>query len=140
MAWITPKTNWTTSDYYNFGDLNRVENNSDYLATLIGTYAATPILTGITTTRDNTRIEYYDNLNRVEGNIEILETAAGTPLIWDNPKTTWVSLEAFDNLDAIRLEDNLLQLKNMIDNIISELRFCGAFICGTDFDLSGGSG
>lgn len=138
--WQTPKTDWTTFDYYNFSDLNRVENNSEYIATLIGTYGTTPTLTGVKTDRDNTRIEFYDDLNRIEGNIQTLCNTAGTPLVWTTPKTTWVSLDSFNNVDAIRLENNLLQLKNMVENIIAELRYCGAFICGTDFDLSGGMG
>ena len=31
MAWITPKTNWTPADGVGAADLNRIENNIDYL-------------------------------------------------------------------------------------------------------------
>lgn len=32
MEWISPKTNWNSEDYYNFEDLNRVENNTQIVA------------------------------------------------------------------------------------------------------------
>lgn len=31
MAWITPKTNWVSTDYVNVSDINRIKNNILYL-------------------------------------------------------------------------------------------------------------
>ena len=137
MAWIAPKIDWDSADYYNFADLNRVENNTDFLATLLGTYGTTPTLIGVTTSRDNTNIEFYDDLNRIENNILIIKNYSGTPIIWITPKTTWVTLDSFGYTDANRLEQNISELYNVINNIILELEHCGSFTCGQDFNLGG---
>ena len=31
MAWITPKTNWISTDRFNIADYNRIKNNLEYL-------------------------------------------------------------------------------------------------------------
>ena len=31
MSWVTPKTNWNSSDYFNFEDLERIVNNYNHL-------------------------------------------------------------------------------------------------------------
>lgn len=33
MAWITPKTDWTSQDGIDFNDLNRIEGNTAFIAT-----------------------------------------------------------------------------------------------------------
>jgi len=125
MAWVTPKTDWVSSDYYNFADLNRVENNANEIAALIATFTNPITLDSVNTSRDNTSIEFYDSLNRIENNI--LAFAIYLPLVWVTPKTNWASLSNFDYSDANRLEGNLLALYNMINNIIAEFRYCGQF-------------
>ena len=134
MAWITPKTVWDTADYYNYEDLNRVEENTQYVNDLLVSIGYSPTVTGIDTTRTNASLVYYDDLNRIETNIKNLADASYEPLTWETPKTTWVSvIDAFDYSDANRLENNLLNLKNMIDGIVSNVLYCGdsqATICG----------
>ena len=124
-TWLTPKTDWDSADYYNFNDLNRVENNSQYLSELIGTYATAPSLIGIETGRDNVALVFYDDLNRIENNLNLLKNACFEPPNWITPKTTWISLERFSYTDSNRLENDLVYLKDLIDNIILSLRFCG---------------
>lgn len=34
MGWITPKTNWSKSDFFNLSDYNRIKNNLVYLKEL----------------------------------------------------------------------------------------------------------
>ena len=135
MAWTTPKTNWVSSDYYNYGDLNKVESNTDELNTIITSLVPAPTLGAIVTNRTNVTLEYYDSLNRVESNILALKTAFYEPLGWITPKTDWVSLQAFDNIDANRLESNLLALKTMTDNVIAEFEYCGSITCGEVFNF-----
>jgi hypothetical protein len=133
LAWETPQT-FTSSDYYNYDDLNRVENNTQYLNDLLESIGYSPTITGVNTSRDNTSLAYYDDLNRIEQNIQNLVDASYEPLTWETPKTTWVSvIDSFDYTDANRLENNLLNLKNMVDGIIEALLYCGdaqATICG----------
>jgi hypothetical protein len=133
MAWITPKTDWTATDYYNAADLNRVENNTSYikdLLALLGYYAAT---TAFNMTRTRESIVYYDNINAVENNIKALKDCSYEPLGWITPVTTWVSVySTFSYTDANRLESNLANLKEMVERIEDAMLFCGASttICG----------
>ena len=131
MAWITPKTDWDSDDYYNYGDLNRVENNTDYICDLINTHFITLTLTTILT-RDNSSIDFYDSLNRIENNILTLKNSLHEPIEWVEPKTTWQSLDFFNYVDANRLEDNLLALYVLVNDIINYFKYCGTFYCGED--------
>lgn len=135
MAWITPKTNWTTSNYYNYSDVNRVENNTDAVADLVETYSARPILDIVKKDWTNADIVFYDAINRIESNILALKNATYQPLDWIVPITNWVSADVFDYVDANRLEANLLALYVMINNIIAEFEYCGSIICGQEFNL-----
>lgn len=132
MAWETPKTDFTTSDYYNFGDINRVENNTDALADLVETYALRPTLDTVKTDWVNTNFPFYDQINRIENNILAIKNATAQPIVWITPVVDWVSIDIFDYVDANRLESNLLALYTMINNIIDALLYCGTFYCGQD--------
>ena len=133
MSWQTPKIDWDSADYYNFGDLNRVESNTQEIANMIGSYGYTPSLISVITDRDNTRIEFYDDLNRVESNILLLKDSTYTPTDFETPKTNWRSAsDVFDYNSANRLENNLLRLYNMVNNIIDYFAYCGATTCGQD--------
>lgn len=134
MAWTTPKTNFTATDYYNFSDINRVESNTEYLYNLLLSIGYSASVSSFISTRINTAIEYYDSLNRVEGNIKALKDASYQPIGWLSPKINWQSVvDNFSYIDANRLESNLDNLKTMIDNIISGYLYCGdtlTSICG----------
>ena len=133
-SWTTPKTDWDETDYYNYGDLNRVENNTEYVKDLMNSAGYDPVMSAYTQNRTNESIEYYDSLNRVEGNILALKQCSYEPLTWQTPKTDWESVvDNFDFEDANRLESNLLGLKEMTDNIILGFLKCGdaqTSICG----------
>lgn len=131
MAWQTPKTDWTKEDYYNYVDLNRVENNTNELLTLLSNYNTPPTLTTIIN-RNNTNIEFYDSLNRIENNILTIKNATYQPVNWITPVSDWKSLDIFDYSDANRLENNLLALYILINNIYNSLLYCGNFSCGQD--------
>jgi hypothetical protein len=136
VAWITPKTDWAVSDYYNYADLNRVENNTDYLADYIATFAAHPSLTSIKTDWAKTDLVFKAVLNKVENNIAALRsTLAATPTGWITLVTDWESLDKFDYIDANRLETDLVLLKQMAENITAALLNCGNFICGEGTEL-----
>ncbi|UWG96775.1 hypothetical protein LPY66_18140 [Dehalobacter sp. DCM] len=137
MAWITPKTDWDDQDYYNYGDLNRVENNTDYLVGyILGNIGFNPTITGIKTSWVNTDISFYNDLNKIEGNIQACRNIfAGDPLGWETPKTSWKSLDKFDHIDANRLENNLARIKAMAENIVDAYLQCGNFICGEGTEL-----
>ncbi|MFZ3132755.1 MAG: hypothetical protein WA125_17040 [Desulfosporosinus sp.] len=132
MAWIAAKTDWDATDYYNYGDVNRVESNTDYLDDYITTnIGAIPATTGIKMDWDNMGIPDKDDFNKLEGNVQALRNCfAGDPTGWVAPKITWVSLDKFDYSDANRLETDLSLLKTMSENVVAAYLFCGNFICG----------
>ncbi|NEY99236.1 hypothetical protein [Heyndrickxia shackletonii] len=129
--WINPKLNWTASDYYNAADLNRVENNTQEVAILIQQVIGTIIdLEPIVTNRDYTSIEFYNGLNRVERNLEkllVLNLDGLVPL-----KTNWQVGDPFSYLDAIRLENNLSILYNLLSKNATAINYAGTFNCGED--------
>lgn len=133
MAWIPP-VEFNSDEYYNFSDLNRVDNNTQYIYDLLLSLGYKPSISGISTSRDNLSLTFYDDFNRIEGNIKSLADNSYVPLEWIEPVLTWVSVSSnFDFNDANRLESNLLALKTMIDNIVESLLFCGdaqTAICG----------
>lgn len=136
MPWVTPKTDWTTEDYYNFADLNRVEGNTDALADLIATYASRPGVVAVLTSRDMSSIEFFDSLNRVEGNLVILANASYQPPGWITPVLNWASVDAsFSFVDANRLEFNLQALLTLINNLKSSFVYAGTFSAGQDIVL-----
>lgn len=134
MAWIPAKTDWTADDFYNYSDLNRVENNTDYIKSALQSLGYTPILSSINTARTKASIDYYDDINRVESNIKALADASYEPLSWLTPELDWISVyKVFDYEDANRLESNLVNLKAMVENISEEIRYCGTYYCGDEF-------
>lgn len=132
MAWQEPKIDWNSEDYYNYGDLDRVEGNSAYLADLLTTYRGQPVTIDTFIDRDIKRIDFYDSLNRIEGNIQTLADNFYTPVGWDVPKTDWQSGKGFKYSDANRLEKNLFLLYELVTKTIDSMKYCGTFKCGEE--------
>jgi len=135
MPWLTPKTDWKESDYYNFADLNRVESNSEYIASLLTSYRGQPVTITVVTNRDMRRIEFYDSMNRIEANIQTLADNFFEPVGWETPKTNWASGKPFDYRDANRLERNLQLLHDLILKAFDTLKYCGTFYAGEDGEI-----
>jgi hypothetical protein len=130
MAWVTPKTNWNTNDFYNFTDFNRVESNTIEICDFVDSFDFRPQIGSTKTDWDNKDIPFFDDLNRIEQNIAIIRNTSSAPEGWTAPKTNWNSLDGFDFNDANRLERNLVQLYDMFANIKKAVLFCGTFSCG----------
>jgi|GEM_PF-5524300 len=126
--WLTPKLNWTSTDFYNFEDLNRVENNTVIVSNLVGYFITLPPLNSVTN-RDMGRIEFADSLNRIESNQDILSQRF-TPVGWIENKLDWISNDSFDFNDARRLEHNLNLLYLHYRGNAEAVPICGVFICG----------
>lgn len=129
MAWMTPKIDWTAADYYNFEDLNRVENNTEHIKELLKLLEYDISLV-IEKNRDMAKIEFADSLNRIEENINTIKVYE--PKGWIAPKTNWKSDEAFDYGDANRLEINLLHLFLYAKGNVDNFRYAGAYTCGEE--------
>jgi hypothetical protein len=135
MSYITPTLNWNASNYYNYSDFNRVENNASVVSALMNAYGYGNTLVTPITTRTVASLDFYDSLNRIENNIAILQQPLGyVPIGWIGPVTSWTYGMPFDYITANRLEQNIDSLYTNINNVITELRDCGSsnVICGTD--------
>lgn len=126
---LEPKT-FTSTSYYNFYDLNRVEINTLATKDLAEVLRGDINLEDIDFDRDMKSIPFADVLNRVEGNINILGNKLYKPKGWVQPKLDWRYNQPFSYEDANRLERNLLLLYNYAKGNIDKIPYCGAYTCG----------
>lgn len=124
------KTDWTSDDYYNFDDLNRVEINCDIVADLVSFFRGIVINIETVTDRDMKSIEFADSLNRIENNIKALAVELNNPSGLIEPKTYWWYNMPFDYTDANRLEHNLKRLYEYVSGNIGYIPYCGMYTCG----------
>lgn len=129
--WQVPKLNWTSDDFYNPEDLNRVENNTLEVAQLIQQLIGSNVnLEPTEVNRNYSSIEFADGLNRVERNLERLSVLNLSGL--QQLKTTWIAGDPFSYRDAIRLENNLYLLYSVLSKNTTNVSYCGIFNCGED--------
>lgn len=130
---IPGKINWTSEDYYNAEDLNRVEANTQFVAEYIkGMQYNIPEI-AIRTDRDMLAIDFIDSINRVEDNLDIVRKKFITPMGYENKKV-WKLGKTFSYLDANRLERNLLRLYELALIVEDNLIYCGTFSTGTEWE------
>ena len=129
-GWQTPKLDWSRDDFYNFEDLNRVENNTIYVAEMISAFDTPPVIDS-DVSRTMTRIEFAESLNRLEGNIDRLSRRY-RPVGWIENQLDWESNTSFDFKDAARLESNLALLYFYYRGNIDNFRYCGSYTCGEE--------
>ena len=72
MAWIEPKTNWKSSDYFNIEDYNRIIGNIEYLKALAGDLFRT--ISDISLGDEKTYLSmiYAREMNTIEDALETL--------------------------------------------------------------------
>jgi hypothetical protein len=129
MAWIAPKLDWTAKDSINAVDWNRIENNIvEVVAYLNSIQYVMPAFTSVTN-RTQTYVDTLTSVNRIEQNIDSIRLAFLTPPSYQ-PKKVWTSGKGFDNLDAIRLEQNIKLLMDYGLIVFRSFRYSGAAICG----------
>ena len=130
MTWQEPKTSWSSEDYYNFEDLNRVESNTQVVVELVKLFNKTPDLE-IEANRNMKSIEFAESLNRIEKNINIL---CGNRVLSEliAPKINWEHNQKFSYVDANRLEKNLKLLYEYYKGNSELFKYCGAYTCGEE--------
>ncbi len=135
-TWQTPVTNRTSSSYYNYTDVNRVDNNIRYLEEYVNANVGLVATLQTYTTQDNSKYGTSDLINLLESNINtVKEVLSYDPPSWVILAESWVGNDAFFYTDANNLEQNLATLKYNFEQIFQSLRFCGTFQVGTDFNL-----
>ena len=127
------KTDWQPTDYYNYEDLNRVEEATLIVREKIGLFRGKVVpLDEVFTGRTEKTIEDASSLNRIETNLEALKLSFPEPSIFDFSKTDWTHDKPFDFSDANRYERMLYDMYYNIENNISNIRYCGQVIAGEE--------
>ena len=136
MDWVNPKLDWKPTDFYNAQDLNRVENNSQFITSYLKGLQYPITLVSPMTNRDNTSIDFISSINRLENNIDVIRVGFLTPPNWQNKKT-WSVGQEFDYTDANRFESNLNLLYTWALIAKDNLVYCGTFDCGLEYEEGG---
>lgn len=123
--------------YYNYYDLDRVENNAQFVYDLLISFGYVFDIEPVVTGRNKQVIVYFGDLNRVERTIKKLSDESYVPAGWIDPKTDWETLNIFSYIDANRLETNLYLLKTLLENIQLSFIHCGNITSGQEFNLGG---
>ena len=72
MAWTTPKTNWVSTDYFNYSDYNRIIGNLKYLLDLANEIYASFSYESMAAVGSYTFYWMPSQFNRIESNLKIL--------------------------------------------------------------------
>ena len=104
MDWITPKTDWKYSDYFNVIDYNRIKNNLLYICDVIGYVTELEVinLRYIPTT------SFFHNINSLTNNLYFLITGSNSGL-----RTSF-----YENQPAWTADE-----LNLIERLIAEMYF-----------------
>lgn len=133
MAYITPKLDWNNTDYHNFVDKNRVENNTDFINDLLDFPA---VLEPINTTRTNVYIDFDVDFNRIEDNINAVRDAFVEPPNWVTLDANWQPVVTpFGFQVANAWENNIQNLKDSIEGTQEYYLVTGTFYTGTNSNL-----
>lgn len=116
--WSEPKTDWTSSDYVNYTDYNRIKNNIDYLRELaLSLYSPFPFGDMGEDKTSYAEFPYADEFNSIEENWSSLAEIiypekevvgktwyenAGTPTYEDFNRLESLCLKMYERLDIIR--------------------------------------
>ena len=97
--WQEPKTNWVSTDFFNFSDYNRIKNNIQYLRELsISLFYDVPYEEMGDDKNSYTQYPYADEFNAMEQNLENMREYA---FLYDNADMrTW-----YDNAPTPNYED-----------------------------------
>ncbi|MGI6071374.1 MAG: hypothetical protein ACOYBE_13285 [Blautia sp.] len=133
MPWIEPKTDWTSEDFFNTDDLNRIENNTlEVINFLRSIQFDAPDVVAVTD-RDIQDVEFLSSINRVESNIEDTRKSFLAPnALGIQPAKTWTVGRRFDYRDANRLENNLKLMRRYAQLAKENIVYCGTFACGEE--------
>ena len=72
MAWVTPKTNWAITDYFNIEDYTRIVGNLKYIKDYLETMYAPVNLANMADTKTYSSFLYASEVNAIENNLAAL--------------------------------------------------------------------
>lgn len=131
MTWSTPKTNWTSAEYFNSADLNRVEQNIDHVRTTLTGYGySVPSIT-VNTGRTSSSYDQLSSINRIESNLDTIRTSFVTPIDWQST-ITWTETTAFTAVQANRWENSVSTLYDLSLKVPQSFRYAGTISAGQE--------
>lgn len=111
----------------NFTDVNRIEDNTEYLADLLISLYYFNTISRNSANWSTSSILDTANVSRIINNIEILQSAYYKPTGSPDLPTTLTHYEQVNSVEKC-----LYLLKEMIDDMVSRFRECGTFNCGEE--------
>lgn len=125
MAWIEPKTDWTSSTRFNIEDYNRIKNNLTYLHDValvrIGTFDIEDMGSDLVVGVDESKNWDVNVFNAFENNLHTISNKIINADI--GGKKTFYENGVFpDFAELNRIESVMLRNKNALDNLSAGLR------------------
>lgn len=117
MAWITPRTNWTPTSYFNIEDYNRIKGNLEHLNGMVNQVYPNMTITSMGADKTYSDYIYADEFNLFETNLVLMRNwivnlGIGDAVIYsDNAPTP-----NYDELN--RIESAMLK---MYENLYGEI-------------------
>ena len=122
MAWIEPKTDWTSTTRFNIDDYNRIKNNLTYLhETALLRVGAIEIEDMGEDLTEYTGYWEVDKFNAFENNLHAI-TAKVINADIGLKKTFYENGPFIDFAELNRIESTTLRIKNTLDNLSAGLR------------------
>ena len=134
MAWIVPKNDWKSSDYFLLSDWQRIISNAKYLYDLVG--GQFPFRD--CTLANTAALPYYDIINNLERNLEDLwdTLVTGTyirrPIWYARTSSRWTrnpDYSDFNSWESVEL--SIFTIYNTVTNPQNVLR-SGTFFAGSN--------
>ena len=125
MAWIEPKTNWTSSSRFNIEDFNRIKNNLIYLHDValvrVGAFEIESMGEDLYVGEDEYKNWVVEDFNAIENNLHIISNKIMDADI-GTKKTFYENGLMPDYVELNRIESVTLRNKNALDNLSAGLR------------------
>ena len=125
MAWIEPKTNWTSSSRFNIEDFNRIKNNLLYLHDValvrVGAFEIESMGEDLYVGEDEYKNWVLEDFNAIENNLHIISNKIMDADI-GTKKTFYENGLMPDYVELNRIESVTLRNKNALDNLSAGLR------------------
>ena len=123
MAWIEPKTNWESTDYFNIEDYNRIVGNLTYLKDLSLELFKDFTTEDMVGSKDYSSMIYAREINAIENNLETVNINTYNFDIGDTkefyPNKTTPLWSEFNRIESamLLLHNTMLSHKNALPKL-----------------------
>lgn len=113
MAWITPKTDWTATSYFNVADYNRIKGNLEHLNGMINQVYPDLSIASMGSNKNYSSYIYADEFNLFETNLVLMKNwivplGIGNAVIYsaNAPTPNYVELNRIESA-MLKMYENL---------------------------------